>query len=1412
MSLVDMTDHSVIPTLTLLADWSIRWGLLLAMLWILLALRRPRRAAMRYLLCVGALGAGLLLPAAPRSGTATIAWASWKPRHAIDSSRVPSDRPLEFTRAVPSAPTTISTTIVPARPAVPQRLNGEPPIRAATLPRPAIGMWRLIALGIGAAWASVAVILCAQLIGGRLLVSRLRNGVAEADPGSLRLLDACRRELGLTRPVGMAVHRAVASPVTLGGRAALVVVPPDWRDWSLVDRRACLFHELTHLANRDDWVKLVQEIVRIPFFFHPLVNWVLSRLDRERELLCDESVIARGTDPVGYAQLLFDLAQRPGRLLPLTRPRCTGWLPFLDRGTISDRIQRLLEVDMERDVSTSGITTRGIVLAGVATILLAVGVGGIRVRGGESRSVKEAAKDVDVLSPQRKAEDSNAKAPAISGVVLDPELAPVAGAVVVVGIDSDDPHHAPQASKTDKHILQTDGNGRFGCPVPPGSGLIALYAFKAGLAPVAWLSWRDAGKEISPVELRLSKPQPFRAKLVDRQGKPVSGADVRITRLATGPTVVGTTRGGGQTVSVRYETIRWDVISGSPLAALYAAKSDAEGTVVFPALREGGGVKFDVIAPGGSGVLRVSRDGLRGPQQLIDESFVPRADLGPALVTLIPAARVSGRVVTKLPGVSVAGLSVSLQSGTRSSPFQSADATTDPQGRFVIGRLDEGTANIMLGDRNPEVPWTYRAAENVPLRAGETAEVTIELIRGVEVEGRVVVQRTNQPVEKAQVGVYGPYRPKSGEATQSVVTDAQGRYRFRLPAGEAYLYVCGPPSGYTRLANGGSSTTVTLPDGVTRFEAPPIELAAAVTLKGRVLDAAGAAVQGVHVVGTCVGGVCQPFPGSDAVTDALGEFRLPSGGFNTIPIGQVARLLIRMGDGTEYESAALPAADGSVTVKLAVLQQKPPQVRGPRDVAPQDLAGIVVDAAGDPIEGVEVDAWTWYPGNETRTDSRGWFRLLNLGKDEKVEILFRKPGYTPRLFLAQPTGTKDWVIVLGDKTYFEGKVTGPDGRPVLDALIRANRGPKSPQPGYMITDIWTETKSRTGGLYRLYAEADVYEIQVAVPGVGVARLPNQVLATDDAKRLDIRLKGGVTFRGKVVDSLTHQPISGVRLWHWQHREVEGKSGKNGTVTIADMMPGRFAFQVDAPGYARWWSEQAATEWARFQILHDRGGWQRNFDHIDFDLTSGMEPVTITLERAVKITGRVLDPDGKPVAGATVAPALTGTGNSLTGDTRFSVQTDKDGQFTMTLPASGGRQYNLVAHDGKYQQWRNWANGVLPPIGTKPGQEIRGVELRLTKPATVRGRVRDVDGQPVANREVRAAAADLLENRYYDPTVSTAADGTFELKFIRPGEQAIQVAPFWLDPRQAPVGTNQTLTLKPGEMKEGVEFRIPANAR
>jgi hypothetical protein len=394
---------------------------------------------------------------------------------------------------------------------------------------------------------------------------------------------------------------------------------------------------------------------------------------------------------------------------------------------------------------------------------------------------------------------------------------------------------------------------------------------------------------------------------------------------------------------------------------------------------------------------------------------------------------------------------------------------------------------------------------------------------------------------------------------------------------------------------------------------------------------------------------------------------------------------------------------------------------------------------------------------------------------------------------------------MDSKTYFQGIVRGPDGKPAANARIRVDQGPKSGEGG-IITNVWTDTRSDASGHYRLYVEPDAYAFLVDAPGIGNARLPKTAIAHGQARTFDIRLQPGITFRAVTVDAETGQPVAGVRLWNWQHKDVEGRSDGKGEVAITDMPPGRFEFEVEAAGYTRWWSDDAQSEWNRRQLSMRPGSdWQRNFDHLDFDLKSEMAPVKIVLEKGVRITGRVLDPDGKPVAGATVAPALAGSGNSLTGDTRFSVETKPDGTFEMLLPASGKAQYNLMAHDGKYQEWRKWANGVRPPIQTVPGTEIKDVTLTLTKPATVRGKVVDVHGKPVARREVRAHAADKLENRYYDPTTTTKEDGTFELRFVRPGEQYIQAAPFWLTAEEAPANSTRRLRLVEGETVEAIEL-------
>jgi len=63
---------------------------------------------------------------------------------------------------------------------------------------------------------------------------------------------------------------------------------------------AVVLHELTHARRRDNLIRLVYEVTRCLFWFHPLVWITGSRLALYRELSCDESVIesARGGDLV----------------------------------------------------------------------------------------------------------------------------------------------------------------------------------------------------------------------------------------------------------------------------------------------------------------------------------------------------------------------------------------------------------------------------------------------------------------------------------------------------------------------------------------------------------------------------------------------------------------------------------------------------------------------------------------------------------------------------------------------------------------------------------------------------------------------------------------------------------------------------------------------------------------------------------------------------------------------------------------------------------------------------------------------------------------------------------------------------------------------------------------------------------
>jgi len=167
------------------------------------------------------------------------------------------------------------------------------------------------------AWALSVCMMMARLVSGLWRLHQLRQ---TCEPVNLSGLDPSLRSLlaELTpsnsfrsRPVTLATSERVRVPAAIGIWKPMIVLPP-WalRDLPPADLAIILRHEFAHLRHWDDWTNFVQKLVRALFFFHPAVWWIENRLSVEREMACDDVVVAETANPAGYASCLVSLLER----------------------------------------------------------------------------------------------------------------------------------------------------------------------------------------------------------------------------------------------------------------------------------------------------------------------------------------------------------------------------------------------------------------------------------------------------------------------------------------------------------------------------------------------------------------------------------------------------------------------------------------------------------------------------------------------------------------------------------------------------------------------------------------------------------------------------------------------------------------------------------------------------------------------------------------------------------------------------------------------------------------------------------------------------------------------------------------------------------------------------------------------
>ena len=179
------------------------------------------------------------------------------------------------------------------------------PSSAITLP-PSFASYLFVA------WVIGATLGLSHVAHGLYRLRRLRTTCTPVDLN--RLGPVSRDILAETqtpRRITLCASDAVRVPAAIGYFRPMVVFPT-WTlsELSPAELNAILLHELAHLRRWDDFTNLGQKIVKAIFFFHPAVWFIESRLTLEREMACDDAVLAASISPRAYAESLVGLAEK----------------------------------------------------------------------------------------------------------------------------------------------------------------------------------------------------------------------------------------------------------------------------------------------------------------------------------------------------------------------------------------------------------------------------------------------------------------------------------------------------------------------------------------------------------------------------------------------------------------------------------------------------------------------------------------------------------------------------------------------------------------------------------------------------------------------------------------------------------------------------------------------------------------------------------------------------------------------------------------------------------------------------------------------------------------------------------------------------------------------------------------------
>jgi len=357
-------------------------AVLIVVVWGLdLVLRKRVRAVVRYWVWMLVL-VKLVLPPALSSPTGLWYWVGDR----LPEIRVESPAPVEEEVVSVSVPMVIyepefRAPVAGDRVPVSEMVGPGEIETSAEAAEPSVSLtWQGIALVV---WLVVVIAMLGLLVERMFHIRRLVGRSKDAPEGLVEVFEVLREQMRVRRSVPVRLTTGAASPSVCGLFGPTVLIPEKMAGrLTRKQLRVILLHELAHIKRGDLWVNLVQTLLQIVYFFHPLLWAANVKIRRIREQAVDETVLAAmGAEAEEYPRTLLLVSR-------LSFGRAALSLSLIgvveSKKALTGRIKHIVSRPFPRSAKVGLVGLLGVILIGAVLLPMAKG----RALEKESESVE----------------------------------------------------------------------------------------------------------------------------------------------------------------------------------------------------------------------------------------------------------------------------------------------------------------------------------------------------------------------------------------------------------------------------------------------------------------------------------------------------------------------------------------------------------------------------------------------------------------------------------------------------------------------------------------------------------------------------------------------------------------------------------------------------------------------------------------------------------------------------------------------------------------------------------------------------------------------------------------------------------------------------------------------------------------